>query len=40
VITVPRAQFHPGLPVTIIVDSADGHFHSEQQVPILGPSMP
>jgi cytochrome c oxidase accessory protein FixG len=38
VVTVPRAQFHPGLPVTILIDSADGHFHTEQQVPILGPS--
>jgi cytochrome c oxidase accessory protein FixG len=40
VVTIPRAQFHPGIPVTILVDSADGHFHSEQQVPFLGPSMP
>ena len=38
VATVPLAQFHQGLVVTILVDSADGHFHSEQQVPFLGPN--
>ena len=40
VVTVPRAKFEAGHPVTIRVDSADGHFHSEQQVPFLGPSPP
>jgi cytochrome c oxidase accessory protein FixG len=40
IVTIPRAQYHPGLAATIVVDSANGHFHSEQQVPILGPSAP
>jgi len=40
VITLPRAQFHPGMAVSIWIDSADGHFHSEQQVPFLGPNTP
>jgi hypothetical protein len=38
IVTVPRAQYHPGLAITIKVNSADGHFHSEQQVPFLGPT--
>jgi len=40
VATVPIGQFKPGLAVTILIDSADGHFHSEQQVPFLGPNSP
>jgi cytochrome c oxidase accessory protein FixG len=40
VVTVPRAQFKPGLIVTIRIDSGDGHFRSEQQVPFLGPNIP
>jgi polyferredoxin len=40
VMTAPRAQCRPGLAVTIVVDSANGHFHSEQQVPFLGPNTP
>lgn len=40
VVTVPRVQFKPGLVVTIQIDSGDGHFHSEQQVPFLGPNTP
>jgi cytochrome c oxidase accessory protein FixG len=38
IVTVPRAQFRPGLAIFIVVNSADGHFHNEQQVPFLGPS--
>ena len=38
--TVPRAQFQPGQPITVLVDSSDGRFHAEQQVPFLGPNSP
>ena len=40
VVTVPRAQFHPGIIDSYLVDSADGHFHSEQQASLLGPNTP
>jgi len=40
VITVPRANYHSGLVATVQVDSADGHFHTQQTVPILGPFSP
>jgi len=35
---IPRAQFQSGMTVMIQVSSADGHFHSEQAVPFLGPN--
>jgi polyferredoxin len=40
VVTVPRAQFRPGMTVTVVIDSADKRFHSEQQLPFLGPNTP
>jgi len=40
VVTVSRLQFRPGQIVTIQVDSGDGQFHSEQQMPFLGPNTP
>ncbi len=40
VVTVPRGQFRLGMAITVQIDSADGRFHWEQQVPFLGPNTP